>query len=299
MKILVFGATGMLGHKLVQVLGGRFEVWATVRRSLSDIERFPMFDRERTIEDIDVLNERSIAAAVDYAKPDVVVNAIGIIKQLRAAKDEITSLAVNTLFPLKLAAVTEKRGARLISISTDCVFDGRRGMYSEADTPDARDLYGISKSLGEVRAGNAVTLRTSMIGRELASQHSLVEWFLSNRGGRVSGYSRAIYSGFTTNELASLIGDIIGSDHDLRGLYHVSSDPISKFDLLNLLNDAYGAEIDITPSEEIVIDRSLDSSAFREITGYRPPTWSDMVAKMAADPTPYDDFHANTLTADG
>ncbi len=176
-----------------------------------------MFDRERTIEDVDVLNERSIAAAVDAAEPDVVVNAIGIIKQIGAAKDEVMTLAVNALFPLKLAAITEKRGSRLITISTDCVFDGRRGMYTEADTPDARDLYGISKHLGEVRTGNAVTLRTSMIGRELASQHSLVEWFLSNRGGRVSGYSRAIYSGFTTNVLASLIGDIIESHQALRG----------------------------------------------------------------------------------
>lgn len=299
MKILVFGATGMLGHKLAQVLGRRYEVWATVRRSFSDIEHFGMFDRERTIENVDVLNEASVAEAVDAAEPDVVVNAIGIIKQLDAAKDEITALAVNTLFPLKLAAITEQRGSRLISISTDCVFDGRRGMYTEADTPDARDLYGISKHLGEVRTGNALTLRTSMIGRELASQNSLVEWFLSNRGGRVDGYARAIYSGFPTSELASLIGDIIESHQDLRGLFHVSSEAISKFDLLGLLNAAHNADVEIVPSEEVVIDRSLDSTAFRKATGYKPPTWSDMVAEMAADPTPYDDFHARTKSADG
>lgn len=299
MKILVFGATGMLGHKLVQVLGRRFEVWGTVRGSFDEIERFGIFDRERTIEGVDVLNERSVAAAVDAAAPDIVVNAIGIIKQLDAAKDEITALGVNTLFPLRLAAICEERGSRLIAISTDCVFDGQRGMYTEADTPDARDLYGISKYLGEVRAGNAVTLRTSMIGRELTSQNSLVEWFLSNRGGRVNGYSRAIYSGFPTTVLAGLIGDIIETHHDLRGLYHVSSDPISKFELLNLLNSAYNANVDITPSEEVVIDRSLDSSVFRELTGFRPPTWREMVAEMAADLTPYDEFHANALSADG
>ncbi|MBP9664969.1 MAG: sugar nucleotide-binding protein, partial [Pyrinomonadaceae bacterium] len=177
-----------------------------------------------------------------------------------------------------------------ISVSTDCVFSGRKGNYSESDEPDARDLYGLSKLLGEVKAGNCLTLRTSMIGRELNSQNSLVEWFLSNRGGRVDGWTKAIYSGFPTLELAKIIGDIIEFSPDLRGMYHVSSDPVSKFDLLQLLDDAYGARVEITPSEKVVIDRSLDSTVFREITGYAPPTWAEMVAAMAADPTPYDEF---------
>lgn len=281
----------MLGHKLVQVLGRRFEVWTTIRTSFTDAERYGIFDRERTIAEVDVLSDEALKAALSATQPDVVINAVGVIKQAPEAKDPVTTLRINTLFPLRLASMVSERGSRFISVSTDCVFTGRKGNYSESDEPDARDLYGLSKLLGEVKAGNCLTLRTSMIGRELNSQNSLVEWFLSNRSGRVDGWTKAIYSGFPTLELAKIIGDIIEFSPDLRGMYHVSSDPVSKFDLLQLLDDAYGAGVEIAPSEKVVIDRSLDSAVFREITGYAPPTWAEMVAAMAADATPYDEFH--------
>lgn len=291
MRILVFGGTGMLGHKLVQVLGRRFDMWAAVRRPFAEVERFGIFDGARCIDQVDVMDEGSVRRAIDAAKPDAVINAVGIIKQRPEAKDEVTTLGINTLFPLKLAALGETRGFRLITISTDCVFSGSKGDYSEADEPDARDLYGLSKWLGEVSAGNCLTLRTSIIGRELESTASLVEWFLSKRNGEVEGWTRAIYSGFPSIEMAKIIGDVIEFHPDLRGLYHVSSEPVSKFDLLELVNDAYDANIKITPSEKVTIDRSLDSTRFRDAAGYQPPAWPDMVSAMADDPTPYDMFH--------
>jgi dTDP-4-dehydrorhamnose reductase len=293
MKVLIFGGTGMLGHKLVQVLGRRFEVFATIRATFDDVERYGIFDRSRTVENIDVLSDDAVAAAIRSVSPDVVVNAVGVIKQLPEAKDEVTALGINTMFPLKLARLANDEGFRLISISTDCVFTGSKGNYTEDDAPDARDLYGLSKLLGEVAAGNCLALRTSMIGRELNSKHSLVEWFLSNRGERVDGWTKAIYSGFTTNELARIVENVIESLPDLRGLYHVSSEPVAKFELLRLLNSTFDTGVEIVPSDQVVIDRSLNSTRFREATGYTPPSWPEMVAQMAADPTPYDAFHAD------
>ncbi len=292
MKILVFGGTGMLGHKLVQTLGQRFEVWTTVRKAFNEIEAYGIFRQERTFTEIDVLSDLSVVEPIRAVLPDVVVNAVGTIKQVPHAKDEITTLGTNTLFPLKLASLSVQHNFRLISISTDCVFSGLKGNYRETDKPDARDLYGLSKLLGEVSAGGCLTLRTSMVGRELEGQNSLVEWFLGNRGRLVDGWANAIYSGFSTLELARIIGDIIDHHPGLRGLYHVSSRPISKYALLSLLNDAYRAQVEISRSEEVTIDRSLDSTRFREATGYEPPSWPDMVSTMADDPTPYDTFHA-------
>ena len=293
MRVLVFGGTGMLGHKLVQVLEARAEVFATIRGTFNDVERYGIFDRSRTVENVDVLSDDAVASAIRRVGPEVVVNAVGVIKQLPEAKDETTARGINEMFPQKLAQLALDEGFRLISISTDCVFTGSKGNYTEDDTPDARDLYGLSKLHGEVTAGNCLTLRTSMIGRELNSRHSLVEWFLSNRGGSVDGWTRAVYSGFTTGELARIIGDVIESVPELHGLYHVSSDAITKYDLLGLLNGAFDADVDIVPSDDVVIDRSLDSTKFREATGYMPPAWPEMIARMAGDPTPYDTFHAN------
>lgn len=293
MKVLIFGGTGMLGHKLVQVLGQRFEVFATIRATFAEVERYGIFERGKTIENVDVLSDDAVAGAIGSVKPDVVVNAIGVIKQLPQAKDEVTALGINTMFPQKLSRLANDEGFRLISVSTDCVFTGNKGNYTEDDTPDARDLYGLSKLLGEVGTGNCLTLRTSMIGRELNSKHSLVEWFLSNRGGQVEGWTKAIYSGFTTNELARIVGDVIASFPELHGLYHVSSEPITKFELLALLNSEFAADVEITPSDDVAIDRSLNSLRFRQATGYTPPSWADMIAQMAADPTPYEAFHAD------
>ncbi|NOT46628.1 MAG: SDR family oxidoreductase, partial [Acidobacteria bacterium] len=182
MRILVFGAGGMLGHKLIQILSNGSEVWGTVRGDYDQIERFGFLDASRCLTKVDVFDESSIRESISASRPDVVINAVGVVKQLETSKDVIKTLTVNSIFPHRLAALSDEFGFRLICISTDCVFDGVKGSYTEDDIPNATDLYGKSKNLGEVTTGNSLTLRTSIIGRELGTGHSLIEWFLSNEG---------------------------------------------------------------------------------------------------------------------
>lgn len=289
-RILIFGGNGMLGHKLVQSFNPKFETWTTLRGDRSQYSTFDLLDPSRIIENISVEDSEGIEKAIETAIPDIVVNAIGVVKQLPSSKNVMKTLTVNSIFPHRLAEITEKKGARLITISTDCVFNGRRGMYTEDDASDAEDVYGKSKNLGEVLQPNCLTIRTSIIGREIATAHSLVEWFLSNRGGRVKGFSKAIYSGFPTIVLAKILEDLILNHPDLEGLYHISSEPINKFDLLCLVRDAYGIDIEIEPSDDLCIDRSLDSQRFRDEIGFKPMEWKEMVARMAGDPTPYEEW---------
>lgn len=197
---------------------------------------------------------------------------------------------LNAIFPHRLAEIAGITGARLINISTDCVFDGKKGNYNEEDLPDATDVYGKSKNLGEVTGNNCLTLRTSIIGRELQTNHSLVEWFLSNRGKKVKGFVNAVYSGFPTIVLADIIAALIENHKNLSGLYHVSSEPINKYELLRLINEAYQAGVEIEPFDDFRIDRSLDSTKFRKETGIFPADWPEMIKRMADDKTPYDEW---------
>ena len=288
MRVLILGGSGMLGHKLSQVYRNRFDTWATVRSSYQAYARYGFFDSKRSLSGVDAFNSDTVVQALATIRPDVVINCIGIVKQVSAAKDPIISLTVNSLFPHKLANLCRAAGARLIHISTDCVFSGSKGGYTEDDVSDAEDLYGRTKFLGEVSAPGCLTLRTSIIGRELQSANGLVEWFLSNRGGSVRGYTRAIYSGFSTRAMADIIANVIENYPDLSGTYHVSSEPINKYDLLCLLRDAFGVQVEIEPYSEVHIDRSLDSSRFRAATNFTPPTWDAMIQAIVEDPTPYD-----------
>ena len=278
----------MLGHKLVQVLREHAEVWGTLRGGFADVEGFDLFEKQRCVEGIDIENVDSIRKPIDQLRPDVVINAVGIVKQIPSSKDTIRVLTVNSIFPHRLNELATEFGFRLFCISTDCVFDGRRGDYSETDAPNADDLYGKSKNLGEVLSDRCLTLRTSIIGRELQTCHSLVEWFLSNTGKSVKGFANAIYSGFPTIVLADIIRSLIFEHPELNGLYHVSSDPINKYDLLGLLNKSYGANIEIERDEKFKIDRSLDSTKFKNATGFLPASWEVMIGQMANDPTPYE-----------
>ena len=288
MRVLILGASGMLGHKLWQVFRDRFETWGTVRSSYQEYARYDLFNRERLLGGVDASDISTVVRAFDKVQPHVVVNGTGIVKQSPAAKDPIVGIEVNSLFPHRLAAICQASGARLIHISTDCVFSGRKGMYSEEDVPDAEDLYGRSKLLGEISGPYCLTLRTSLIGRELESTSGLAEWFLSNRGRRVQGYANAIFSGFSTLALASIIADVIERHPDLSNIYHVSSEPISKYQLLCLLREAFEIPIEIEPIPHLNIDRSLDSHRFRSATGYVPLSWEAMVQAIAKDPTPYE-----------
>lgn len=292
-KVLILGGSGMLGHKLVQVLGEAFDTYCTIRDDAHLIERLGIVMRDRVLDGVSADDFRTFGHAISTVGPDIVVNAIGIIKQLPSSKDVVQTLTVNSILPHQVASLAGELGFRFITIGTDCVFSGEKGNYNETDRPDSVDLYGMSKYLGEITGPNCLTLRTSIVGREIGSSHSLVEWFLSQKG-RVKGYSNAIYTGFPTVVLAELLATIIDEFPYLEGLYHVSSDPINKYDLLNLVKQRLGIKIEIEKDEEVRIDRTLDSTRFREATGFVPLPWPEMVDRMFSDPTPYDEWLRST-----
>jgi dTDP-4-dehydrorhamnose reductase len=226
-----------------------------------------------------VENFDSVVSLFAKVRPEVVINCIGLVKQLSEADDPLVALPINALLPHRLARLCAASGARLIHLSTDCVFSGSKGMYLETDISDAKDLYGRSKYLGEVDYTNAITLRTSIIGHELDGARSLIGWFLS-QNGRVKGYRRAVFSGLPTVVVARVIRDYVIPRPDLHGLFHLSAEPINKYDLLKLVAQTYGKQIDIEPDEQLVIDRSLDSSRFRNETGFQPAPWPELIRDM-------------------
>jgi dTDP-4-dehydrorhamnose reductase len=286
-RVCIIGGTGMLGHKLLQVLSPSFPTFATIRGELGEVGRYRIFNRENTVENVDIEKFETVRDAMRQLRPSVVINAAGVIKQLPSSKNVVKTLEINSIFPHRLAELGRELNFRLITISTDCVFDGRRGHYSEDDVPDALDLYGQSKHLGEPNADNCLTLRTSIIGRELETAHSLVEWFLSNRGKQVDGYSNAIYSGFPTVVFARIIADLIERHPELSGLYHVSSEPISKFHLLRVINTEMDVRAKIVKNDDLKIDRSLNSDRFRARTGFTLQDWPEMIRQMAEDASRY------------
>lgn len=279
-RLLVMGVSGMLGNAVLRFFS-QSDVYSVVgsARSAAVLRLLPPELREHVICGVDVENADSLMRLFTLARPDVVINCIGLVKQLAAAVDPLAAIPINALLPHRLARICDLAGARLVHVSTDCVFVGTRGMYREQDVSDAQDLYGRSKYLGEVDYPHAVTLRTSIIGHELGSTHGLVGWLLAQQGP-VKGFTKAIFSGLPTVELARVIHDFVIPNSDLRGLYHVSAEPINKFELLKLVAKAYGKAITITPDDKLVIDLSLDSSRFREITGYQPPAWPELVRRM-------------------
>ena len=283
MRVLIIGVTGMLGSALHQVLAPdpRLETWGTLRHP-SARRFFAERDHPRLLHGVEIGDQDTLVSILNRVRPDVVINAVGVIKQLAVANDPLIVLPVNAIFPHRLAGLCDLAGARLILISTDCVFSGRKGNYTESDASDAEDLYGKSKYVGEVHdRPHVITLRTSGIGRELNSRHGLLEWFLGETGP-VRGYSQAIYTGLPWVELARVMRDYVFPRSELSGLYHVSSEPISKLDLLRIVARVYGKQIDIVPDDAIRIDRSLDSSRFRTTTGYAPAAWPDLIAEMHA-----------------
>ncbi len=280
MKVLVLGAGGMLGHTALRAFAAApgVDAFGTVR-NCAVREQFPQEIRGRLIEGIDVLDTDVLTATLARVRPEAVVNCVGLVKQLAHANDPLAALPLNSVLPHRLARLCALLGARLIHVGTDCVFRGDGGAYTEADTPDAADLYGRSKLLGEVDEPNAVTLRTSIIGPELGTRHGLLAWFLGQTGA-VRGFTRAVFSGVTTYELARIIVRHVLPDAALRGVWHVSAAPITKNDLLHLIRGVYGLDTRIDPDPSVVIDRSLDSTRFRNATGYVPPDWPTMVATM-------------------
>jgi dTDP-4-dehydrorhamnose reductase len=283
-RALIFGGTGMLGHALWRVCReSGIEAVATVRPDELGGPAASVLDRESTLTGVRAEDSGSIVSALDRSGAEVAVNCIGVVKQSAAAQDDpVTTIRVNSLFPHELAGVCRERGTRLIQISTDCVFSGRDGGYGEDDIPDPIDLYGHSKLLGEVAGEGSLTIRTSMIGYELEGANGLLAWFLGEDGGRVRGFSGAVFSGPTTPVLSRALVAVIEGHRELEGLYHFGADPIDKNELLYLLRDSLSLDVEIEPDDSVRIDRSLDSSRFRAATGWEPPSWPEMVGELAA-----------------
>ena len=273
----------MLGHKAFNHFSksSDFETFGTLRNS-SDVKKF--FFKSDNIEsifsNIDVLNINSVFELIEKTNPDIILNCVGVIKQIKESKNPLLSIEINSLFPHKVANFIKNSKTRLIHISTDCVFSGEKGNYIESDYSDAKDLYGKTKYLGElVNYSNCVTLRTSIIGPELKTKLSLLEWFLSQKIS-VNGFVNAIYSGLTTMELIKVIETYIIPQNDKYGLYHVSSEPISKHNLLAEIAREFNFDIKILRSEEFFNNKSLNSQKFTNDFGYQKKSWNKMILEM-------------------
>ncbi len=278
-KILVLGATGMLGNAIFTELSkADFDVYGTARKISPEF-----FSKELTqkiITGIDIEDMASLTASINDLKPDIVINCVGLIKQAPSASNTALAIYMNALFPHKLAAICEQSGSRMIHFSTDCVFSGKKGNYKESDFADADDVYGRTKYLGEVPYDHCFTMRTSIIGHGMEANASLIDWFLSQKGEKVNGYDKVVYSGFPTVEIARIVKEYVIPNPELKGLYHVSAEPISKYDLLKLVARIYGKKVELVPSDNEISNKSLNSDIFREATGYNPPSWEELVTKM-------------------
>lgn len=280
MKVLVVGASGLIGSTIIRVMAEKKEwsVYGTIR-SATNKRFFEPNIAENLLTDIDVESYDTLVTVFDRIRPDVVINSAGLTKHLPGAEDPLKAIPINALMPHRLAGLCKLIGARLIHISTDCVYSGKKGNYLESESGDSMDIYGKSKLLGEVDYSHAVTLRTSTIGHELQTKHGLLDWFLAQEG-ECNGYNRAIFSGLPTIVLAQIIRDIVIPNKELTGLYHVAGKAIGKYDLLQLIAKVYGKSINIIKDEKFTIDRSLNSDKFETATGYTPPDWPELIRLM-------------------
>jgi dTDP-4-dehydrorhamnose reductase len=282
MRIFVVGGDGMIGHQIFKHLQSQYETKAILHGKPEQYRYCSYFNSTNAYFNVDILKPDRLFEILNHAHPDVVINAAGIVKQDVRARDPGLCIETNAAFPHRLASFCRQMGARMVQLSTDCVFSGRKGQYLETDVTDAEDLYGRTKALGEV-VSPALTLRTSTIGLELKpnAKHGLIEWFLSQRC-EIKGFRRALYTGITTMELSRVIARVITQHQDLSGIWHVASEPIDKYTLLKtLLSKLKRRDITIIPDDEFVCDRSLVAHAFQRKTGYQAPTWDTMLDELA------------------
>lgn len=291
MRIVILGATGMLGHKLWQQLPERFpDTHAIIHRNRDVLRRFGLFEGSRVIDGIDATDPGALDGVLARLKPAVILNCVGITKRREVPGDAAPSIALNALLPHQLAAWGRRHGARVITFSTDCVFDGKAGRYTEDSLTNAEDLYGRSKALGEIRMHGALTLRSSFIGRELEHGTELLEWLISQKKRSVRGFRRARYSGISTLRLARIVGDIIEKFPSLSGLYQIAGPVITKHDLLCLASEAFELGVTVEPDDANAVDRTLDGAKFSGATGFVAPDWRVMLTELARDPTPYESW---------
>lgn len=286
--VAVIGAAGLLGHVVVEtLLDGVDEVTGTLRRPRADVEWWPPFrdenDRLRLIDGVDATDWPQLSRLLDQIQPDTIVNCAGVTPRRREAADAVEVIGVNSLLPHQLARWGATAGCRLINISTDCVFGHEPGGFTEDDTPTATDLYGRTKALGEVDGGDAITIRTSFVGRELVGHTELLEWFLSNAGRTVEGFGEVWYSGVPVATVADVVLRLATTHRQLSGLYHLAAEPISKLDLLRVANDAFGARVTILPDTTTTSHRTLDGTRLREVLPIDPVDWSHALSQLADD----------------
>jgi dTDP-4-dehydrorhamnose reductase len=284
LRILILGGDGMLGHRLLAHLQKNHETKVTLHRDLAAYEPYGLFTRDNSYAGVEAQDaDRMLEVVADF-RPEAVVNTVGIVKQRGAAKEAIPSLEINALLPHRLALLCKAVGVRLVHVSTDCVFSGRKkGGYTEEDVPDPLDLYGRTKLLGEVSEPGCITLRTSIIGLELSRRTGLIEWFLSQRG-EIRGFTKAIYTGLTTAEMSRVIERVLVEHQALSGVWQVASEPINKHDLLVRFSEVLGRDdVSIVPDDSVRIDRSLSAVAFEEATGYHAPGWNEMLEELGAE----------------
>lgn len=287
-RILIIGATGMIGHKLWQKLSKRFpNVYALIHRHKGIFANTGLFDSERVIDSVDAEDFNFLDGVLSGIQPKVILNCTGITKRNPESKNPTRCITLNSLLPHKLAEWGGKHGARIFQFSTDCIFDGKKGNYVEESRPSAEDLYGRTKFLGELHGANCLTLRTSFVGRELTCFTELLEWFLSQRGKKIKGFRNALYTGVSTLFLSRVAGDLIEFHPHLSGLYHLAGQTISKYDLLCLARDAFGADVEIIPDDTFFCDRRLIGDRFVTATRIQIPSWVEMMHEIASDDEVY------------
>ena len=289
MKVCVLGAGGLLGHMLIRVLSESNDVFGITREKPKiSLPLAKFLPQEKWIGGVDASVPHSIEKIFETDQFDIAINCIGLIKQRDSIVSDIEMMVINGEFPHHLAQIANNHDTQVIHISTDCVFSGIKGSYLESDTPDPVDVYGKSKLLGELNDSDNLTLRTSHIGRELTVKKSFVEWLVSQRGGHVNGYSHAIYSGLTTQALARTISKLLLGNSHLSGLFHVSSQPISKLEIINKLNELLDLQLTVTPDASVQINRSLNSEKFQNATSISPQTWDEMLSDLCQDQKTYE-----------
>jgi dTDP-4-dehydrorhamnose reductase len=271
------------------VLSESNDVFGTTREEASNSSPLAKFlPQEKWISGVDASNADSVKRIFDVDKFDVAINCIGLIKQRNSLVSDSEMMTINGEFPHHLAQIANRVGTRVVHISTDCVFSGSKGNYFESDTPDPVDVYGKSKLLGELIDSNNLTLRTSHVGRELTVKKSFIEWLISQKGGHVNGYSHAIYSGLTSQAIAKTLSKLLSGNSHLTGLFHVSSQPISKLEIINKINKLLDLQIAVTPDASVQINRSLNSDKFQNATNISPQTWDEMLSDFSQDQKTYE-----------
>jgi dTDP-4-dehydrorhamnose reductase len=284
MKIVILGGTGMIGHKLWHNLSKRFDdVYTIIHRAKKEFESYGIYNGDKVIDSIDVRDFKLLDGILLGLRPHVIINCIGITKRNPDSNNAISCLILNALLSHMLAEWGKVHGARVIVFGTDCVFNGKEGNYVEESLPSAEDLYGRTKYLGEIRERNCLTLRTSFIGRELTSFTELLEWFLAQDGKTIKGFRKALYTGVSTIYLSRVVGDLIEYHQNLSGLYHLSGEIISKYDLLCLARDAFKVNIEIIPDDSFICSRTLIGERFKKAIGVTVPSWREMMPEIASD----------------